>query len=99
MLVHPNGRFVFVANRGLDSIATILWDEATETLEFAGTVPSRGDTPRNFQIYSTGSWLYVANQNSGTIERFAIDLQSGALTHDRRVASVPTPVCIQFSRA
>ena len=32
ILVHPNGRFVYVANRGTDTIAVFRFDEATEQI-------------------------------------------------------------------
>ena len=49
---------------------------------------TRGKTPRNFQIDPTGRWLYVCNQNSDRIERFAIDQETGRLSHRGCAADV-----------
>ena len=96
MLVHPQGRHVYVANRGTDSIAIFDLDEARGTLSRVGLQSTLGRTPRNFQIDPSGTHLYVANQNSDSIECFAIDPASGGLSHRGRVATVPAPTCIQF---
>ena len=97
MRVHPNGRHVYVANRGTDTIAHFRFDEAAEQIAFVGVEPTRGATPRNFEIDPAGRWLYVANQNSNAIECFAIDPADGTLAHRGRVADVPAPTCILFA--
>jgi len=97
MQVHPNGRHVYVANRGSDTIAIFDFDEASERMVFLGTVPTEGRTPRYFAIDPEGRLLYVANQNSGRIERFTIDPTSGWLSHSGLVATLPAPTCIRFS--
>ena len=97
ILVHPNGRFVYVANRGTDTIAVFRFDEATEQIAITALESTRGKTPRNFQIDPTGRWLYVCNQNSDRIERFAIDQDTGRLRHRGWAADVPAPTCIQFA--
>jgi 6-phosphogluconolactonase len=98
MLVHPSGKFVYVANRGSDTIATFQFDEAAERLEFIALEPTRGKTPRFFQFDPSGGRLYVANQNSDSIESFAIDRDTGGLRHEGKVANVLAPTCILFSR-
>ena len=96
MLVHPSGRFVYVANRGTDTIAVFRFDAASADMALLALVPTRGQTPRNFEIDPSGAWLYVANQNSDAIESFAIDAATGALRHVGRAATVPAPTCIRF---
>ncbi len=97
MLVHPNGRFVYVANRGTDTIAVFEFDQASEQLATVAFEPTRGKTPRNFQIDPTARWLYVCNQNSDGIECFAIDPDTGRLRHKGLAAEAPAPTCLQFS--
>jgi 6-phosphogluconolactonase len=97
MVVHPNGRQVYVANRGTDTIAMFDFDEAAERIAFAGTVSTEGRTPRYFDIAPSGDRLYVANQNSDSIACFAIDPDSGRLSHAGQVATLPAPTCIRFS--
>ncbi|MGI9148016.1 MAG: lactonase family protein [Chloroflexota bacterium] len=94
--VEPSGRFVYVSNRGDDSIAIFGIDEATGRLTPAGHVPTQGRTPRNFSIDPTGTFLYAANQNSDTIVHFRIDHQDGQLVPTGDVTPVGAPVCILF---
>jgi 6-phosphogluconolactonase len=97
LLVHPSGRFLYVANRGHDSIAIFAIDQATGRLTAIGHEPSQGRTPRNFNIDPTGSLMYVANQNGGTIVHFRIDQSTGTLTPTGDVTEISGPVCIQFA--
>jgi len=94
--VEPAGRFVYVSNRGHDSIAIFGIDAATGRLTAAGHAPTQGRTPRNFAIDPTGTFLYVGNQGSDTIVHFRIDHQTGQLVSTGDVTSVGAPVCILF---
>lgn len=97
ILVEPSGRFLYVSNRGHDSIAIFAIDQATGRLTAIGHEPSRGQTPRNFNIDPSGRFLYAANQNSGTIVHFRIDQESGALRPTGEATQVGGPVCIVFA--
>jgi 6-phosphogluconolactonase len=94
--IHPNGRFVYVSNRGHDSIAIFAVDGQTGTLRALGHTATEGKNPRNFAIDPSGQFLYAANQNSDTIIQFRIDGNTGALTPTGQVTETPTPVCILF---
>jgi 6-phosphogluconolactonase len=96
IMVEPAGRFVYVSNRGHDSIAIFSIDQASGRLTAAGHAPTQGRTPRNFTIDPTGTFLYAANQNSDTIVHFRIDHQSGQLIPTGDVTPVGAPVCILF---
>jgi 6-phosphogluconolactonase len=67
------------------------------TLTPVQTVSSGGKTPRNFAIDPTGSWLLVANQDSGEIVVFRIDRKTGHLTSTGEVLKVPSPTCLKFA--
>jgi 6-phosphogluconolactonase len=97
VLVEPSGGFVYVSNRGHDSVAIFAIDQATGRLTAAGHVSTQGQTPRNLAIDPSGTFLYAANQNSGTIVHFRIDPQSGQLAPTGDVTEVGGPVCILFS--
>lgn len=97
ILVHPSGRFVYVSNRGHNSIAIFTVDQATGRLTAAGHVSTQGETPRNFAIDPSGTFLYAANQNSDTIVHFRIDQERGTLTPTGDVTPVGGPVCILFA--
>lgn len=97
VVLEPNGRFVYVSNRGPHSIAGFAIDQVSGLLTTIGTVPTGGRTPRNISIDPSGSRMYAANQNSDTIVHFELDPLTGQLTPDGQVTEVGAPVCILFS--
>jgi 6-phosphogluconolactonase len=71
VLVHPSGRAVYASNRGHDSIAVFALD-ADGSPRLLEHEPSRGQTPRNFDIDDAGEWLIAANEDSGSLAVFRI---------------------------
>jgi 6-phosphogluconolactonase len=97
--VHPNGKFVYVSNRGDDSIMLYsVADMKRGTLKPEQHISSGGKTPRQFEIDPSGHWLLVGNQGSDNIAIFSIDLSSGKLAPSSMVSGVPKPTCIKFAK-
>ncbi|MEM7164567.1 MAG: lactonase family protein [Planctomycetota bacterium] len=94
--VHPNGRFVYTANRGHDTITAFRVNEESGELTVVEREPIRGATPRNFNIDPTGRWLLAAGQHSHTLTVFAVDQETGGLTYNRACLPVPSPICVLF---
>jgi 6-phosphogluconolactonase len=94
--IHPDGRFVYAANRGHDSIAAFQIDQVTGELTFIEREAIRGSWPRNFNLDPTGKWLLAAGRNSNTISVFRIDPQTGGLIYTGKTVNCPTPICIEF---
>ena len=98
--ITPNGRFVYVSNRGDDSIAIFEFQPSPAklnktTLKLVGFKSTSGEFPRGFVIDSSGQYLLVANQNSDNIVSFAIDQDTGELSKIAEIAA-PTPVCLKL---
>jgi len=93
---HPNGKFVYVSNRGHNSVAVFHVDEATGKLTAAGHAPTGGKTPRNFGIDPTGKFLIAANQDSNNVVVFKIDPKTGMPAPAGHEVPVPKPVCVKF---
>ena len=96
--VHPSGKFLYVGNRGNDSIAVFAIDPVIGSLTPVEREAVRGSWPRNFNIDPSGRWLVVAGQYSNTLASFAIDQATGALSYTRSIVSVPGPVRVLFVR-
>lgn len=96
--MHPNGRFVYTANRGYHSIAVFARDETTGALTRVEIVPSGGETPRNFNLTPDGAWLLCAHQDSNNLTVFKVDPRTGRLTPTPHTAQVPKAVCVLFVR-
>ena len=95
ILVSRSGKFVFVTNRGHNSIATLAVQDSG-VLAHVSWEPTRGTTPRFMGFDPTESLLYAANQGSHTIVAFRVDQSSGAVSPTGYVIEVSTPTCIAF---
>jgi 6-phosphogluconolactonase len=93
--VAPNGRTLYVSNRGHNSIA-VFSISASGTLAQEQVMPTGGDWPRNFTLDPTGRWLLAANQRSGSVVVFARDPATGLLTTTNEQIALPSPVCLRF---
>ena len=95
--VSPDGKFLYVSNRGHDSIASYSIDEKSGKLTPVEFVKTGGKAPRNFAIDPSGGFLLAANQNSDSITLFKIDKKTGKLTAAGISAKMPKPVCLVFN--
>lgn len=95
VVVSPDGRFVWVANRGHNSIAVLSADEAGDGLELLKTVGCGGDWPRHLTLDPSGRRLYAANERSGDVTWFDVDPDTGT---PKRAGSIPVPAasCVVF---
>jgi 6-phosphogluconolactonase len=94
--VHPNGRFVYAANRGHDTITVFRVHQEHGELSVIELENIRGATPRNFNLDPSGRWLIAAGQDSHTLACFAVDPNTGELTYNRSIAFAPAPICVLF---
>lgn len=94
--MHPSGRFLYVSNRGRDSVALFTIDQATGRLTYVQDEPSGGRTPRHFGIAPSGQHLIMANQNSNTLLPARIDQATGRLTPAGPAIEAPAPVFVAF---
>ena len=95
VMVSPDGKFVYAANRLHDSIAFFAVGEGG-SLTFAGEAWTRGDYPRSFNLDPTGNFLYACNQRSDAITTFRINRETGNLTFTGQYTPVGTPAIIVF---
>jgi 6-phosphogluconolactonase len=75
----PSARFLYVGNRGHNSIAGFSVDPATGRLTPAGHAPTEA-VPTAFGLESTGTFLFSAGTATGRLASYRIDGASGALT-------------------
>src|SRR2546428_6659726 len=75
----PSARFLYVGNRGHNSIAGFAVDPATGRLTPAGHAATEA-VPTAFGLDSTGTFLVAAGTATGRLASYRVDSQSGALT-------------------
>jgi 6-phosphogluconolactonase len=97
VVVHPSGQWLYVSNRGYDSITVFSIDPFSGRIAPFQWIESGGKIPRFFAIDPSGTRLFACNQYSDTIVEFEIDLHTGRLRRTGQVISTPTPVCLIFS--
>lgn len=75
--VHPSGKFVWVSNRGHDSLAgfAIAADGKLTAIDRAPTEK----TPRSFDIAPNGRFVFGAGEGSGKLAVFQVNEASGTL--------------------
>lgn len=76
--VHPSGKFVWVSNRGHDSLAGFAIDNAGK-LSSLGQTPTE-KTPRSFEIDPDGRYVFVAGEGTGKLAVYRMDAETGSLT-------------------
>ncbi|MFK0092317.1 lactonase family protein [Pseudomonas sp. NPDC090592] len=98
--VHPNGRFVYVNNRGEDSLA---WFEvkADGTLKRLGAVQLAkslhpGVAARSFTFAPQGTFMLVADRPAGLLRAYQVDPDDGSLRACGQV-SIPEPAFVAFA--
>jgi 6-phosphogluconolactonase len=76
--VHPSGKFVWVSNRGHDSLAGFAIDKSGK-LSSLGQTPTE-KTPRSFEIDPDGRYVFGAGEGTGALATYRVDLKTGRLT-------------------
>jgi len=97
ILVHPDGRTVYVSNRGHDSVGVFRIQESDSRLTGTDWLSTRGRMPRAMALDPQGRYLYVANQSSDTIAAFAVDAATGGLRPLEQVVETGSPSSIVFT--
>jgi 6-phosphogluconolactonase len=96
MRLHPSGQFVYVGNRGHDSVFAARVDEASGTLTPIGTWSLGGRTPRDLAVSLDGRYLLAASQDDAFIRVFSVNTRTGELTFTGYDHPIPSAVCLAF---
>ncbi|MFF5703213.1 lactonase family protein [Streptomyces sp. NPDC012794] len=94
--VSADGRFVWAAVRGTDTLATFSLADGPEKPQVTDVTGCGGSWPRDLVADPSGRRLYVANEWSGDVTWFEVDALTG---HPRRAGSVAVPAaaCVVFA--
>jgi 6-phosphogluconolactonase len=94
-IVSPDGKFVYVSNRGHNSIA-VFQVKDDRTLETAGHITGDIKIPRNFNIDPSGKWMLIASQDGGKVGVWARDAATGGAKETGTTVNVSKCVCVKF---
>ncbi len=93
----PDGKFLYVSNRGHDSIAAFRIDTDSGKLTPVGQFATE-KTPRSFNVDPSGQFLYAAGQGSGQLACYRIDPASGRLNRFATLNVGENPSWVQTVR-
>ncbi len=97
ILFDPAGKFLYVSNRGaVNSIAVFNVDAGSGKLKWIESVPTNGQTPRNFAFEPSGRWLIVGNQDSKSVYTFKVDRKTGRLKQAGPPLTIDSPAMVDF---
>ncbi len=96
VVVSPDGRFVYLSNRGDNSIA-VFAVRSTGLLELVATPSCGGVWPRSVALEPSGRWLYVGNQQSNQVVWFGRDVTTGQLGTQAGSLDFTAVSCILFA--
>jgi 6-phosphogluconolactonase len=88
--IHPTGKFLYVSNRGHDSIARFRVDERSGELMILGHTPTE-KTPRSFDLDPSGKFLYVCGEATDKVVAYRLDQETGELTPTATYSVGKTP--------
>ncbi|MFJ2770784.1 lactonase family protein [Streptomyces sp. NPDC087300] len=94
ILVTPEGRFAFLANRGHNSITRYAIEGGGARLRLLDTVDVGGDFPRQLAFSPSGRLLFAANQKSSSVTVFQVDGTTGELRRAGDPFPAPIAVCV-----
>jgi len=94
--ISRDGRFVYVSNRGEDTLVVYSMSPGTGMLSEVQRISSPGKGPWSFAIHPGGHWMLVANQASNSIAVLQVDPKTGMLSPTSEGLSVPKPSNVTF---
>lgn len=94
--VTRDGKYVYSSNRGHDSIAVFKVSDVDQTLSLFETVPSEGNTPRDFNLSPDEAFMIVGHQDSDNLTLFKRDSLTGKLSLLQKDVYAPECVCVTW---
>jgi 6-phosphogluconolactonase len=94
--LHPSGKFLYVSNRGHNSVVLFSVDESAGTVSFVEEQGTGGKNPTHFGVAPGAKHLAIGNQDSDTVLVCRIDAGNGRLKPSGVFTTVPTPTCVRF---
>ncbi|MEU6309530.1 lactonase family protein [Streptomyces sp. NPDC047014] len=98
VVASPDGRFVWAAVRGADTLVTFSLADGPEKPLLTGTVDCGGQWPRDLAADPSGRRLYAANEHSGDVTWFDVDPLTGR-PHRAGSLAVPAATCVLLGRS
>jgi 6-phosphogluconolactonase len=96
--VTSDGRFIYLSNRGHDSIAIFAIEEDGAKISFVEHVSTEGHTPRDFALDPTEKFVVAANLDTDNLTLYWRDIETGKLELLKKNIFAPEAVCVLFEK-
>ena len=92
--ISRDGRFLYTANRGRDTLCVFSLAADPAVPELIATVPTGGAWPRDIALSPDGTLLLSANQQADRVTVFRLDPETGVPHATGTRLAVPAPTCL-----
>lgn len=92
--ITQDGRFLYTANRGRDTLCVFFLGSDPAKPELVGTVPTGGAWPRDIALSPDDTLLLSANQHADNVTVFRLDPLTGMPEPTGASLPVPAPSCL-----
>ncbi|MFC6022379.1 lactonase family protein [Plantactinospora solaniradicis] len=93
--VGPDGRFLYLANRGVGTVAVYALDD--DLPRYVAEISGAGDWPRHLALL--GGYLYVAEERTDVVAVFPLDRGTGVPSAATIRVEVASPTCVLGDRS
>lgn len=93
--LHPNGRFLYVSNRGYDAVHGFRIEQ-DGTLTKVTEVREKIANPRDFNLDPSGKFMIVGNQKTNDLTLLTVDPETGKLVYKSTAGKIAGPSCFEF---
>ena len=97
IVISPNGYYLYVSNRGEDSLVVFSINQTTGALALVQRIACGGKTPRHFTLDPTAKWLVCGNQDSASVTVFAREISTGRLSGPVQTLPLESPMFTLFA--
>jgi 6-phosphogluconolactonase len=94
-ILHPSGNFVYVSNRGHNSVAVFAVG-ADRKLTAVGHITGDIKTPRNFNVDPSGRWMLIGSEAGDKVGVWELDPKTGLGKETGTTVKLSRPVCVKF---
>jgi 6-phosphogluconolactonase len=94
--IDKEGRFVYISNRGHNSIAVYAVDQTDGSLTLSSIDSTLGKTPRHFGLAPCGKYAVVGDQDSDSIKIFSVCPRTGSLNYTGVEYDMASPNFVLF---
>jgi 6-phosphogluconolactonase len=91
-----DGKYLYVSNRGHDSLVCFRVDADSGELTYQSHIPSNGHQPRIFALDPSGRFIVAAHQKSRNAVVYRINPETGDLSHTGYETELDMPVHVLF---